>query len=428
MGEHRSLIGATLLASVAVFAATAASIATSNAAGWGNSAVIGLLVAAGACFVASIVAFRTPLSGNAKMNRLIRDEFRALRRKQRLRRLLPWRRAQEVPKTTASKSAPTTAEISLAKRRLISARTMVRAIAADDHAKIPADEAEEELGALRAAGESLQADPEELRQWAADCEWWLGHRIDPAEEQNFHKRGAELPVTDERRAKLDYLKDELWPKLKAGYWAPKPESGTQPKASPDAVAGEPATEAPSQDAQRRKLAANAGDDLLGLIFQAERQASPSEEVYHVLATRVEAWKRQFGNTEPVERFSGNPKADLPRLKAVVQAQRERTRSDGEAAAQRIDALAVEAAQIRDEEVPAGDSWGSALILCQTVFEHWRLEADREVRRSASEFMDLWRQPNTNPMTLYFNTPQQAREFIDSEIAKLRHIASKLRKS
>jgi hypothetical protein len=57
MGEHRSRIGATLLASVAVFGAAAASTAANNAAGWDNPFVIGLLVAAFVCLVGSILTF-----------------------------------------------------------------------------------------------------------------------------------------------------------------------------------------------------------------------------------------------------------------------------------------------------------------------------------------------------------------------------------
>ena len=82
MGEHRSRIGAALLASVAVFVAAAASTAASNAAGWGNPIVIGLLAAALLCLIGSVAASRPTPSGNAKMNRLIRRQFHSLKRRQ----------------------------------------------------------------------------------------------------------------------------------------------------------------------------------------------------------------------------------------------------------------------------------------------------------------------------------------------------------
>jgi hypothetical protein len=70
-----------LLASVAVFVAAAASTAASNAAGWGNPIVIGLLAAALLCLIGSVAAFKPTPSGNAKMNRLIRRQFRSLKRR-----------------------------------------------------------------------------------------------------------------------------------------------------------------------------------------------------------------------------------------------------------------------------------------------------------------------------------------------------------
>ncbi len=88
MGEHRSRIGAALLGSAAVFMAAAASTAASNAAGWCNPIVIGLLASALACLIGSVIAFRPVRSGNAAMNHLIRHQVRNLKRQRKWRRLL----------------------------------------------------------------------------------------------------------------------------------------------------------------------------------------------------------------------------------------------------------------------------------------------------------------------------------------------------
>lgn len=73
MHDHRSRIGGALLGGVAVFAATGASIAASNADGWGNPIVIGLLAAAALCLGSSVWAFgmQTPEAAhNAKIDSL----------------------------------------------------------------------------------------------------------------------------------------------------------------------------------------------------------------------------------------------------------------------------------------------------------------------------------------------------------------------
>lgn len=86
-----------MLASVAVFGAVGASTAASNAAGWENPFVIGLLAAALLCLIGSVIAFRPAPSGNAKMNRLIRAQYRHLKRRRAIRRLfrLPRRSKQQ---------------------------------------------------------------------------------------------------------------------------------------------------------------------------------------------------------------------------------------------------------------------------------------------------------------------------------------------
>jgi hypothetical protein len=87
MGEHRSRIGAALLASVAVFGAAGASTAASNVAGWDDPIVIGLLALALICLIAALVAFRPVRSGNAEMNHLMHSQFKALKRRRLWRRL-----------------------------------------------------------------------------------------------------------------------------------------------------------------------------------------------------------------------------------------------------------------------------------------------------------------------------------------------------
>jgi len=57
MGEHRSRIGAALLASTPVFLAAGATIAATSAAGWKSPYVIGVFVAAVLCLLGSLWAF-----------------------------------------------------------------------------------------------------------------------------------------------------------------------------------------------------------------------------------------------------------------------------------------------------------------------------------------------------------------------------------
>jgi hypothetical protein len=98
----------------------------------------------------------------------------------------------------------------------------------------------------------------------------------------------------------------------------------------------------------------------------------------------------------------------------------------EAGARRLDELADEAIIIREDEVPT-DKWGTAHTRAISVFGHWQARADAEVRRSANAYMGIWRENPENPMLLHFGTPDQAREFVDFNVAQLRHIASELRK-
>lgn len=121
-----------------------------------------------------------------------------------------------------------------------------------------------------------------------------------------------------------------------------------------------------------------------------------------------------------------------RLRQVAQ-ERDRARrlledeNSTEAAARRLEDLANEALIIRDNEVPAGDDWGTALRRCTHVFNHWQDRADAEIRRSANGYMDHWRQNPPNPMLLRFSSPEAARQMIDFCVAQIRHIATELRK-
>ncbi len=90
-----------------------------------------------------------------------------------------------------------------------------------------------------------------------------------------------------------------------------------------------ALDASSKAAAQPEHALKAGNDLLRLILQAELQDTPSakarEILYHNLAATVEAWVRGIGSTEEVQRASGDPGADLARLKVLVQSELARVR-------------------------------------------------------------------------------------------------------
>lgn len=111
MREHRSQIGAALLASVAVFLAAGATTAATNTAGWANPIVIGLLALALLCLVGSLIAFRSVPSGNARMNHLIARQYRDVKRRRTIRRLLHAPEEQS-PTLTIGPSPPAQAGIS----------------------------------------------------------------------------------------------------------------------------------------------------------------------------------------------------------------------------------------------------------------------------------------------------------------------------
>lgn len=78
-------------------------------------------------------------------------------------------------------------------------------------------------------------------------------------------------------------------------------------------------------------------------------------------------------------------------------------------------------------MPSGKSWGTTRKRSTEVFHHWQLRADAEVRRSANEYMDAWLDNPEDPTLLHFGTPEDARKFIDFNVAQLRHVTSELRK-
>jgi hypothetical protein len=229
--------------------------------------------------------------------------------------------------------SPPASEVNLAQRRLLSARIMVRSIAADDHFKVPVAKAEEELGILRDAGESIGAHPSsaQVRAWSEDCEWWLGHRIATAEEQRFRKKGADHPPSDELKAKLDYLRDDLWPKVRDGFWSERPEppmpAWQPPPIPPRDVLMRAMGSSPEQVEQRRH-AIEVGADLVNRINAAHVRASlTSMDILagiglDNLTAQVESWAAEAGRTETPPRTEASPPTggDFARLKVYVERQ------------------------------------------------------------------------------------------------------------
>ncbi len=76
--------------------------------------------------------------------------------------------------------------------------------------------------------------------------------------------------------------------------------------------------------KERERAIKRGTELVHLIFQAELQNETAVSskamgiVFYNLAAMVEAWARGTGGTDEVPKFSGDPGADLARLKLVAQ--------------------------------------------------------------------------------------------------------------
>jgi hypothetical protein len=105
----------------------------------------------------------------------------------------------------------------------------------------------------------------------------------------------------------------------APAWSPPPLPPERP--------GAPLLRAMGQHPEQRKEREHAirrGSELIGLIFHAELQnetAASSKAmgiVFYNLAAMVEAWARGIGSTEAVPKFSGDPGADLVRLKVLAQ--------------------------------------------------------------------------------------------------------------
>lgn len=103
-------------------------------------------------------------------------------------------------------------------------------------------------------------------------------------------------------------------------WSPPPLPPERP--------GAPLLRAMGQHPEQRKRREHAirrGHELVGLIFQAELQSPTADPnamgiAFYDLAAMVEAWARGIGSTEEVPRFSGDPGADLARLKALATAE------------------------------------------------------------------------------------------------------------
>jgi hypothetical protein len=84
--------------------------------------------------------------------------------------------------------------------------------------------------------------------------------------------------------------------------------------------------------KQREHAIDRGSELIRLVFQAELQnetAISSKAMgiaFYNLAAVVEAWARGIGSTEEVPKFSGDPGADLARVKVFVQMELARLRT------------------------------------------------------------------------------------------------------
>jgi hypothetical protein len=105
----------------------------------------------------------------------------------------------------------------------------------------------------------------------------------------------------------------------------------------------------------------------------------------------------------------------------------RNENSADARAHRLEDLADEGVLIR-EEIPRGDGWGPSISRYVGVTSHWQLRVDSEVRRSANDHMDAWRQNPPDPTLLNFSSPDDARTFLDFCIDQLRRIAAEIRKS
>lgn len=198
-------------------------------------------------------------------------------------------------------------EISLAERQFASARILAGGLTGPP-SRVPAAACEQELETLRVAGSGLPLSgdlPGRLGVWSADCERWLGYRLDADEQQRFRNAGTDLPAAGELEAKLDYLRDELWPKVRAGYWAP------------------PATPEPQLSEQARRSAIKEGENILRGILQLEisppvKFQHAQELTFYEVGALIERWARRIKLDEDVPKFTGDFLADLPRLKLIVQ--------------------------------------------------------------------------------------------------------------
>jgi hypothetical protein len=245
MREHRPQIGAALLGSVAVFVAAGATTAASNVAGWGNPIVIGLLALALLCLAGALIAFRPVPSGNAKMNRLIARQYRSMKRRRTIRRLL--RAPKEQPVTLTIGRSPTE-QAGIKAGRSITAGEDIEAAGA-----VEAGEAIEAGGSIHAGGPLSQTEA-----FAAQ-------------------------LLQKRRQREHWIKT--------------------------------------------------GEDLALLILRAEGQDEDSSKgrqaLIYNLAARIESWARTSGVPDEAPKFSGDPAADLARLKVFVARELARLHADQE---------------------------------------------------------------------------------------------------
>jgi hypothetical protein len=270
MGEHRSQIGAVLLASVAVFGAAGGTTAATNADGWGNPAVFGLFAFALLCLVGSLFAFRPVRSGNAAMNQLIRRAFRKFKRRRTLRRLL--RRSDGVDTGPRSKEE----ELTLTTEP----PPLETPLSPDDRQRIARETAE------RLAEGAL--DPP-LRSF---------------DKRNKGEAGAESSDP---------------PK-----WSPPPLPSERPGAHLRRAIGEA-----NEQREQRKYAIERGTDLANRIKQVHMRMTltgftiAGAIVLDELTAQVETWADDAGITKPPPQAKGRPTptgADFARLKDYVEEQ------------------------------------------------------------------------------------------------------------
>jgi hypothetical protein len=117
--------------------------------------------------------------------------------------------------------------------------------------------------------------------------------------------------------------------IEAGGYIRAAAPACSPPPLPPERPGAPLLRAMGQHPEQRKereRAIERGSELVGLIFQAELRSETAGSdkamgiAFYNLAAMVEAWVRGIGSTEAVPKFSGDPGADLARLKVLAAAE------------------------------------------------------------------------------------------------------------